>query len=97
MVPVHTLSKAQFRVKYHFEISRRGIFTAGDLLQGEVVVGDRIYADPFPTGVTIAAVEFVDHISERRFDIALAFVEKPPKSTLEAAFPAGAVLSITAA
>lgn len=86
---------ARFRVREIFEITDRGTYVSGKILSGAIRPGMRTQALPVahqPTRFTVAAVEFVDYVSQAQADIAVAFEENPCGESLRKALPANAIL-----
>jgi len=84
---------AQFRVETHLEVTNHGSFLVGQIEEGTIRIGDHIESEP---SLTVAAVEFVDHIGSQRFQIALGFRESRSKQALEQQFPTGTRVGVRA-
>lgn len=85
----------RFEVTDHLELSGRGVYVVGQILEGHVGVGLRAATHTQPTFLTIDAVESIDNVREKTSRIALRFSERPSLDELRDIFPIGAVLDVS--
>ena len=91
------MSIASFQVEEVFALSDRGTVVAGQVREGEVRVGASVVAvndEELHEPLVNKAVEFLDHISERKASVALQFANDSGLDRIRDVVPVGAVLTI---
>jgi hypothetical protein len=84
----------KFEVTDHFELTGRGGFVVGRIVQGSIRPGMFVATGSHPDQLRIAGVEFLDNIAERTYRNALVFVERPTLEFVKSAFPVGTVVEV---
>ena len=81
----------KFEVTDFCTITTRGAYLVGHIKSGLTRIGDQV--ERKGKKYTIAGVEFLDNISEKKHLNAIIFKEKPTQSELESAFQKGEIIS----
>jgi hypothetical protein len=68
---------ARFEITDHAELSARGAFVVGNILDGVVRPGMLVSTPPGMAPLTISGVEYLDDLRQRRHWNALIFAERP--------------------
>jgi hypothetical protein len=89
--------RGRFKVIDHAELSDRGAFVLGNIIDGVIRPGMRANTRLDPPALTISGVESLDNLSERRHWNALIFAEHPTLEFVARAFPVGSVVDVESA
>ena len=81
----------KFEVTDFFTITNRGAYLIGHIRGGKIRIGDQIHRNG--KIYTIAGIEFMDNISEKKYWNAIIFKEKPTQHELESTFQKGEIIS----
>jgi hypothetical protein len=84
----------KFEVADHFELTGRGGFVIGRIVEGALRPGMLVSTGSNPAQLRIVGVEFLDNIAERQHRNALMFAEQPSLEFVKEAFPVGTVMEI---
>jgi len=84
----------KFEITGHYELTGRGGFLIGRIVDGVIRIGMSVTTDLDPGELKIAGVEYLDNFSEGKYRNALIFAEKPSLEFVKRAFPVGIVIEV---
>ena len=88
--------RGRFRVSDHSELTDRGAFVVGNVVDGVIRPGMRAMTRLEPPTLTIAGVESLDNLGAHRHWNALVFSERPSLEFVTRAFPIGSFIEVEA-